>query len=107
MSRPPEDIQQDVWDAASIKALEYVEWLIPAPHDYAGSEYVLSQVIARAILAAKAEEREACVQACETLVEVIRDEIAGEGRPSHRGNLSGQINAVRTAIEYILKRGDA
>ncbi len=53
----PEDIPQDVWDSASVKALEYVEWLIPAPDDYAGSEHVLTSVIARTILAAKVEER--------------------------------------------------
>jgi hypothetical protein len=49
MSKPT-DIPQDIWNEASRKALEYVEWLIPAPSDYAGSEYVLTQVIARAIM---------------------------------------------------------
>ena len=54
----PDDIPQDVWDAAVPLALQYVEWLIPAPHDYAGSEDVLTKVIARAIMV----ERERCAK---------------------------------------------
>lgn len=58
----PDDIPQDVWDRAEADASEYVEWLIPAPEEYEQSEFVLSQVIARAILAAEQRERERCAQ---------------------------------------------
>ena len=45
------DFPPDVQAAASSEAMKFVEWLIPAPHDYAGSEDVLAKVIARAIMA--------------------------------------------------------
>lgn len=58
----PEDIPQDVWTEADGKALDYLNWLgIGNSEDH---QYVLAQTIARAIDAAKAAEREACLQAC-------------------------------------------
>ena len=61
----PEDISQEAWDA-SIKAL----WT-DAMHEGECPEWMETQValVARAILAAKAEEREACAQVCDAEVE--------------------------------------
>lgn len=54
----PDDIPQDAWDAA-----EKVHML---PHfKFSSWRYVLSTDIARAIVAAKAEEREACAKLAE------------------------------------------
>jgi hypothetical protein len=47
----PDGIPEDVWTKASADAAEFVEWLIPAPSDYAASEDVLAKVLARAIMA--------------------------------------------------------
>jgi len=48
------DLPPDVQAAACSEALKFIEWLIPAPHDYAGSEDVLAKVIASAIIADRA-----------------------------------------------------
>lgn len=56
----PEDIPQDVWNVAEAKAIDYLNWFGAALKS--DDQYVLAQTIARAILAAKAEEREACAQ---------------------------------------------
>lgn len=92
----PEDIPQDVWDAAAIKALEYVEWLIPQPDYVSDSEFVLTQVLARTILAAKAEEREACAQ--------VADEHSG---PFAEGSIfgAGETFAANKIAAAIRKRG--
>lgn len=56
----PADISQQAWDEAEKVALQYVEWLVPKPTDYSDAEYVLATIVARAIMAATAAERERC-----------------------------------------------
>lgn len=66
MAERPEDIPEDVWATAAKWAHDLREWAdhgntmaTYADHD----EYAFTDTIARAILAAKLEEREACVKA--------------------------------------------
>lgn len=65
MSDRPDDVPEWAWDEAVVKALEYVEWLIPQPDDIAGSEHVLAHVIARALLKAREEAFEEAAKIAE------------------------------------------
>lgn len=64
----PDDIPQDVWNEAYGQALLFVQWLVPTPTDYVQAEHVLAVTFARAIMAAKAEEREACANIADSKI---------------------------------------
>jgi hypothetical protein len=57
----PEDIPQDVWDSAGLEAMKFVDWLGRGDLD-SDAEHVLTVSISNAVMAAKAEEREACAR---------------------------------------------
>lgn len=90
MSRP-EDIPQDVWDAAIRCAATALRNL---PDDHGDVSFEIA-TIARAILAAKAEERAACALICDE--EIERAKAFG---PHHVPIIAGIRSAIR-------KRGEA
>lgn len=82
MSGKPEDIPEDVWAKAGGLVGEFVSWS-DVRFDEQAAEYVLTQTIARAILSAKSEQREADAN----LIEVGFDRVVGkrwraDGKPS-------------------------
>ena len=91
MTTKPDDISQEAWDAAgSIKplpAFKFAEWA-----------QVLHADIARAIMAAKAEEREACAA-------VANNELARQSGSDAWAN--GYRSACAEIADRIRKRGEA
>jgi hypothetical protein len=102
----PDDIPQDVWNEAYGQALLFVQWIVPAPTDYVQAEHVLAVSFARAIMAAKAEERKACAVYHDDLAaqhEASREGARGPSRANHGLMMRVHLNAAAA----IRKRGEA
>lgn len=97
MSTRPDDIPQDVWDAAE---KPYFRICLDIE---AGQHWDIRPTIARAILAAKAEEREAIIQLCEAEKQAFRSPEYAANQPL--GSLVERF-AISECIAAIRKRGD-
>ena len=93
----PEDIPQDAWDAA----FNAMPLLLIRNYDRSPIVLVLHVNIARAILAAKAEEREACATDAEE-----RHRIWGTHAQIKGIEVEDDISACREIAAAIRKRGE-
>jgi hypothetical protein len=91
----PADIPQDVWEAAAKWADEYARWLHAGNSTGVLSDHAeqgLTDTIARAIMAAKTEEREGCLSDLQAILDDL---------PSHDPGV-----CLDMAIRSIRNRGE-
>jgi hypothetical protein len=75
----PDDIDQDAWDTGARMAGEYLSWLHAGNSAGHLSEHAVSAMadtIARAIMSARAEEREACAKIADDREAICADAVA-------------------------------
>ena len=96
MSAKPDDVSQEAWDAAAAA--------VGAP-DGLGYAKVFTDRIARAIMAAKAEEREACARLAQRADEYVLHDDRLEGL-SFAG-LDALVERDARIADAIRKRGEA
>ncbi len=102
----PEDIPQNVLEAAATINDEISDW-VEAFDGWNRPKTV--EVIARAILAAKAEERQGAIGEIDTLIESLNEGLMTDSDLTNtdRVAMGHQIEALNVAADILRKRGEA
>lgn len=73
MSDKPDGASDDAWNRAQSVAIDFINWADQRSADSSldpDAEHVLAKIIAKIVMAAKAEEREACAKVAEQKVHI-------------------------------------